>query len=96
MKNIYVGNISFQTTEQDLDAAFSAYVTSLAESMEKADREVFKILAENTRVSLLENSMYQINPYEALTLPILRVFYPKLIAKELVTVSPMDKPESVN
>lgn len=77
------------------DAAFSAYVTSLAESMEKADREVFKILAENTRVSLLENSMYQINPYEALTLPILRVFYPKLIAKELVTVSPMDKPESV-
>ena len=25
MKNIYVGNVSFQTTEQDLDAAFSAY-----------------------------------------------------------------------
>jgi cold-inducible RNA-binding protein len=25
LKSIYVGNISFQTTEQDLDAAFSAY-----------------------------------------------------------------------
>src|SRR5579863_889045 len=25
LKNIYVGNISFQTSEQDLDAAFSAY-----------------------------------------------------------------------
>ena len=25
MKNIYVGNISFQTTEQDIDAAFSAF-----------------------------------------------------------------------
>jgi RNA recognition motif-containing protein len=25
LKNIYVGNISFQTTEQDLDAAFSQY-----------------------------------------------------------------------
>ena len=25
LKNIYVGNISFQTTEQDIDAAFSAY-----------------------------------------------------------------------
>ena len=25
MKNIYVGNLPFQTTEQELDAAFSAY-----------------------------------------------------------------------
>ncbi len=25
LKNIYVGNISFQTTEQDIDAAFSAF-----------------------------------------------------------------------
>ena len=78
------------------DAAFSAYVTGLAESIEdKKDRENFMTLAENTRINLLENSMFQINPYESLTMPILRVFYPKLIAKELVTVSPMDKPESV-
>ena len=78
------------------DAAFEAYVTGLAESIEnKRDREQFTILAENTRINLLENSMFQINPYETLTLPILRVFYPKLIAKELVTVSPMDKPETV-
>ena len=52
-------------------------------------------LAENTRINLLENSMFQINPYETLTLPILRVFYPKLVAKEAVTVSPMDKPETI-
>ena len=78
------------------DKAFSTYVTSLAESLEnKKDREVFTMLAENTRVSLLENSMYQINPYESLTLPVLRVFYPKFVAKEAVTVSPMDKPECV-
>jgi len=78
------------------DAAFDAYVTGLAESIEtKKDREAFVQLAENTRINLLENSMFQINPYETLTLPILRVFYPKLIAKELVTVSPMDKPETV-
>ena len=25
MKNIYVGNLSFQTSEQDLEAAFAAY-----------------------------------------------------------------------
>ena len=78
------------------DAAFEAYVTGLAESIEnKQDRTNFIILAENTRINLLENSMFQINPYETLTLPILRVFYPKLVAKELVTVSPMDKPETV-
>jgi hypothetical protein len=78
------------------DAAFDAYVTGLAESIEnKKDRKAFVQLAENTRISLLENSMFQINPYETLTLPILRVFYPKLVAKEAVTVSPMDKPETV-
>lgn len=78
------------------DAAWEAYVTGLAESLEnKKDRAVFTQLAENTRVNLLENSMFQINPYETLTLPILRVFYPKLVAKEAITVSPMDKPETV-
>ena len=78
------------------DNAFNVYVESLAESLpDKRDKENFRLLAENTRVSLLENSMYQINPYESLTMPILRVFYPKLIAKETVTVSPMDKPECV-
>ena len=78
------------------DAAWNCYVTGLAESIEnKKDRTAFVQLAENTRINLLENSMFQINPYETLTLPILRVFYPKLVAKELVTVSPMDKPETV-
>ncbi len=87
------GNLKQVLTD---DRAFSTYVTSLAESIEnKRDKENFTILAENTRVNLLENSMFQINPYESLTLPILRVFYPKLIAKEAVTVSPMDKPECV-
>jgi hypothetical protein len=78
------------------DAAFDAYVQGLAESIEgKKDRASFVQLAENTRINLLENSMFAINPYETLTLPILRVFYPKLVAKEAVTVSPMDKPETV-
>jgi len=46
------------------DAAFDAYVTGLAESIEvKKDRAAFVQLAENTRVNLLENSMFQINPY---------------------------------
>jgi hypothetical protein len=77
------------------DTAFSTYVTALSEGLSKKDVEGFTMLAENTRINLLENSMFQINPYESLSLPILRVFYPKLIAKEAVTLSPMDKPETV-
>jgi hypothetical protein len=78
------------------DKAFETYMTSLSEGLEsKKDKEIFRVLCESTRVSLLENSMFQINPYETLTMPILRVFYPKLVAKEAVTVSPMDKPETV-
>jgi hypothetical protein len=87
------GNLKLILTD---DAAWNAYVASLAESLpQKRDKEIFTQLAENTRVALMENSMFQINPYETLTLPILRVFYPKLVAKEAITVSPMDKPECV-
>jgi len=86
------GNIKQIITE---DETFKTYVEGLAESLEKKDKAAFMQLAENTRVGLLESSMFGINPYESLTLPILRVFYPKLIAKEAVTVSPMDKPECV-
>jgi len=78
------------------DDAFNTYVDGLSESLESTnDQEGFRTLCENTRINLLENSMFQINPYESLALPVLRVFYPKLVAKEAVTVSPMDKPESV-
>jgi len=78
------------------DTAFDTYVESLSESLENPkDREDFKLLAENTRINILENSMFNLNPYETLILPVLRNYYPRLIAKELVTVSPMDKPECI-
>jgi len=78
------------------DDAFNVYVDGLSESIESdVDKEGFRTLCENTRINLLENSMFQINPYESLALPVLRVFYPKLVAKEAVTVTPMDKPETV-
>jgi len=77
------------------DSAYNTYIKSLAEGLEKKDQKIFEMLAENTKIRLLENSMNSLNPYESLTLPILRVFYPKLIAKEAVTMSPMDKPETI-
>jgi len=77
------------------DQAFDVYSRSLMEGIDQKDRKDFLMLAQNTRKTLLENSMYQLNPYESLALPLLRVFFPKTIAKELVTVIPMDKPEIV-
>jgi len=74
---------------------FDSYIKNLSEGIKENDKLSFRILAENTRRALLENSMYQLNPYETLALPLLRVFFPKTIAKELVTVIPMDKPEIV-
>lgn len=78
------------------DRHFDTYVASLCEGVEgDNDQRTFKMLAENTRRTLLENSYFQLNPYETLALPLLRVFFPKTIAKDLVTIIPMDKPEIV-
>ena len=77
------------------DNAFDVYVKSLMEGLDPKLAPGFRILADNTRRILLEGSMYSLNPYETLALPLLRVFYPKTVAKELVTVIPMDKPEII-
>lgn len=37
----------------------------------------------------------QFHPYETLTFPIMRHYYPKLISKQLVDVMPIDKPDVV-
>lgn len=77
------------------DTNFDTYVNTLAEGLAPRDVSAFKLLAENTRMQLLENSMYGLNPYETLALPLLRVYFPKTIARELVTVIPMNKPEII-
>jgi hypothetical protein len=77
------------------ESAYNTYISALSQGLVAKDVKPFKILANNTRRTLLENSMYQLNPYETLALPLLRVFFPKTIAKELVSVIPMDKPEIV-
>lgn len=74
---------------------WNIFVESLASSLPPAIMEDFRTLSNNTRIPLLENASFTANPYETLTLPILRMFYPKLIAKDIVTVSPIDKPEVI-
>lgn len=73
--------------------AFRSYMKGLTYGLQESDMRSFMGIASVTRQQLLEsNTMMQLNPYETLTLPILRNFYPKLIAKELVNVMPIDKP----
>jgi len=77
------------------DRAWKIYTNALCEGLNPKLARQFKTLTENTRFNLLENSITQLNPYETLTVPILRRFYPRLVAKELVNVSPIDKPEVI-
>lgn len=75
--------------------AWKVFTENLCEGLQPEKADEFRTLADNTRISIMENSMFGLNPYETLTLPVLRKFYPKLIAKELVNVMPIDKPEVV-
>lgn len=76
--------------------AFKHYVRCLSEGLDPATQEQFVKLAINTRRALMEsNSTYQVSSYETLVLPVIRNFYPKLIAKELVTVIPINKPNVI-
>lgn len=86
--------LGFKAVLSDANA-FKVYARTLAEGLDESSRRSFLRLARNTRVSLMENSMFQLNPHEVMTLPILRNFYPKLISKELVNVMPIDKPDVV-
>jgi hypothetical protein len=73
---------------------YNFLVENLAEGLSDKEKRDFQLISENTRVKLLENASTSYgSPYETLSLPILRRFYPKLIAKELVNVVPIDKPE---
>lgn len=79
------------------DTLWNAYKESLAEGLEGIHRETFNILAENTRKWILNeaNLTTGFSPYYQLVLPILRIFFPRLVAKEIVTVSPINAPEVV-
>jgi hypothetical protein len=77
------------------DRTFNVYKKGLSEGLEGNVLDDFNIIAESSRLHLVENSYFNSNPYETLTLPILRNFYPKLIAKELVNVMPIDRPDVI-
>ena len=80
------------------DTAFNAYVNDLAEGLEKYPeiKNEFIEFSQKIREELvLEFSTYNFSPQAQLVLPIFRVYWPKLIAREAVTVVPMSRNEEV-
>jgi hypothetical protein len=77
------------------DSKFNNYVAALSESIEQPHQESFAKLAENTRINILENITYGLNPYSVFALPLLSVYWPKNVAKEALTVIPMNKPDII-
>jgi len=81
--------------------AWETYVDSLSQGLSESDAAIFRSLAKNIRMYQLAESYFgaassaPILAYERLALPILRVFWPTLVAKHLVTVETMDGPEIV-
>jgi hypothetical protein len=75
---------------------FNTYIESLAEGLSESAKAEFMLLSENVRQAMITES-YITNyvPYQSLVFPIMRMYFPRLVAREAVTVKPMDKPEMV-
>ena len=71
---------------------FESYIESLVEGMSESDAAFIKQVAPNIRQRMLweMNTSGNINPYQKLVFPLLRVYYPRLVAKELVSTYAMD------
>jgi len=75
------------------DVLFESYTRSLMEGLSPEDSAIIEQMLPTIRKHLLESNLAaQITPYQQLILPLLRVFFPRLVAKEAVTISPIDQP----
>lgn len=78
---------------------FAYYVDSLSEGLDGKSKREFKQLSENVRETflegLLENSTQQLSAYEMLSLPVLRVYWPNMVARQAITSFVMDGPEVI-
>jgi hypothetical protein len=73
---------------------FEDYVTKLSEGMDPVIAAQFKALAANSRTQILqESSISGINPITALSLPMLRVAFPKTAIREGIPTEPVLQPK---
>lgn len=73
---------------------FEDYVTKLSEGLDAKTAQEFSDLAQNTRISILqESSLSGISPVTALSLPMMRVAYPKTAIREGYPTEPVSQPK---
>jgi hypothetical protein len=74
--------------------AFNTYVEALSQGLSPRDEMIFKKLASNLREVILTESNFTTaySAYNSLLLPLLRIFFPRLVAREAVSIDPMEKP----
>lgn len=88
----YYGNVLVN------ESAFKKYVGTLSSYMDPRTASDFSTLANSTRKHLLESALARggnITYYETLSIPLLSVFYPRLVTREALTVEPINKPEVI-
>lgn len=74
--------------------AFGEYLERLTEGCDEGMKQDLMMLAENTRLAMLqESSISGANPISALSLPMLRVGYPKLAIREGLPTEPVEQPK---
>ena len=74
--------------------AFSELTESLSASMDESEAQNFGTLIENTRIQMLTESMISgSNPITALSLPMLRVGYPKIAVREGLPTEAVEQPK---
>jgi len=77
------------------DSMFSVYTESLAEGLSGDVKNEFMELSGHVREGMLLETVYGFNPQAPLIMPIFRKYWPALVAREALTVIPMDKPDLV-
>ena len=74
--------------------SFADYSAKLLESVDAAEHETMTQLLENTRLTMLQESMMSgSNPITALSLPMLRVGWPKIAVREGLPTEPVEQPK---
>jgi len=77
------------------DALFDYYVDALSEGLESGIKEEFKSMSGLVREGILAETVYGFKPQAQLILPVFRKVWPALVAREALTVLPMDQPEII-